>query len=66
MRLAVQVMSKTMDSMTLGSEKCELLVVLVAFLVETDDVHSRVCGSDTKQEHGAAKCKVAVQATGPV
>ena len=55
--LAVRVMSKTMDSTTLGSEKRELLVALVVFLVEPDDVCSRVCSSDTKQEHGAAKCK---------
>ena len=33
-------MSKTMDSMMLGSEKCELLVALVVFLVESDDVCS--------------------------
>lgn len=54
--LAVRVMSKTMDSTTLGSENREL-VTLVVFLVEPDDVRSRVCGSDTNQEHGAAKCK---------
>ena len=55
--LAVRVMSKTMDSMMLGSENRELLVTLVVFLVEPDDMRSRVCGSDTKQEHRAAKCK---------
>ena len=49
--LTVWVMSKTMDSTTLGSEKHELLVALVVFLVETDDMRSRICGSDAKQKH---------------
>ena len=38
--LTVRVMSKTMDSTTLGSEKRELLVMLVVFLVEPDDMRS--------------------------
>ena len=38
--LAVRVMSKMMDNTTLGSENRELLVMLVVFLVEPDDVRS--------------------------
>ena len=38
--LAVRVMSKTMDSMMLGSENHELRVTLVVFLVDPDDVRS--------------------------